>query len=102
MKKLFLALTLLSAIHLCAQVSDRTASASLTSTCSNATTTCDTAGVTVFAQYNDVTGPQAVEMSTQNYGLAQITVHGTYSGSTINFEFSDDGGTSWYPTICTR
>lgn len=104
MKKLFLALTLLSAAQMCFSqaVSDRHVQAQLTSTCSNATTTCDTAGVTVFGVYGDVLGPQTVEMNTQGYGLAQITAHGTYTGTMLNFEFSDDGGINWYPQVCTR
>lgn len=86
------------------QASDITGSAPLTSTCSNANTTCDTAGVTNFnvgSSFN-VQGPQTIEVSTQSYGLAQVSASGTYSGSTLNFEFSDDGGTTWYINTCTR
>lgn len=86
------------------QVSDVAGSAVLTSTCSNANTTCDAAGTTNFNSNSAFTvlGPQTIEVNTQNYGLAQITFSGTYSGSTVNFEFSDDGGTTWYATTCTR
>lgn len=76
----------------------------LTSTCANANSTCDTAGVTNFGQNGAVMGPQTLEFNTQGYGLAVIYVSGTSTavGSTISFEFSDDGGTSWYLNTCTR
>jgi hypothetical protein len=87
-----------------AQASDITGSAALTSTCSNANSTCDTAGVTNFNIGSPFTvqGPQTLEVSAQSYGLAQVSASGTYSGSTLNFEFSDDGGTTWYINTCTR
>lgn len=77
---------------------------SLTSTCSNANTSCDTLGTTVFDQRGDVIGPQTLEFNTISYGLAVIYVNGnsTAVGSTISFEFSDDGGISWYQNVCTR
>lgn len=95
---ILLALTLSAA----AQNSDRSVSAQLTSTCSNATTTCDTAGTTVFGPQGDVLGPQTIETNVQGYGLATVSASGTFTGSSISFEFSDDGGTTWYPTTCTR
>lgn len=87
-----------------AQISDITNYAALTLTCTNANTTCDTAGTTNFGINSSfsVLGPQTIEVNTQGYGLAQITASGTYSGSTLNFEFSDDGGTTWFPEICSR
>src|SRR5579859_3328690 len=36
------------------------------------------------------------------YSVASVTVHGTYTGSTLNFEFSDDGGTTYYATQCSE
>lgn len=77
---------------------------SLTSTCTNSNTTCDTAGVTNFIPNSpfNVQGPQTLEMTTQGYGLVQVTFSGTYNGATENFEISDDGGTTWYTTTCTR
>jgi hypothetical protein len=36
------------------------------------------------------------------FGVATVTVSGTYAGVTINFEFSDDGGTTWFQNTCTR
>ncbi len=100
MKKLLI-LLLLSAAGF-AQQSDRHTVAQLTSTCANANSTCDTPGVTVFGQQGDVLGPQSLEVNVLGYGLATVTVSGTYNGSTIFFEFSDDGGTTWYPTTCAR
>lgn len=107
MKKLVLAF-LLTTVPFFGQSSDRRIPGSngfvaLTATCSNANTTCDTA-TTVFGPNGDVIGPQTVEVNTQGYGLAVVYVSGTStaSGATINFEFSDDGGSSWYSNICTR
>lgn len=85
-----------------AQNSDRNLRGQLTSTCSNTNSTCDVLGTTVFGGNGDVLGPQTIEANVQGYGLAQITVSGTYSGSTLNFEFSDDGGTTWYTEVCAR
>lgn len=45
-----------------------------------------------------VVGPVTVN----GYGVSTVTVNGTYAGVTINFEFSDDGGTIWYSDTCTR
>lgn len=109
MKKLtnFAALFVLLAACLAgAQISDITSpgTITLTSTCTNLHTTCDTAGVTNFninSPFN-VQGPQTIEVTTQGYGLATVSVTGTYSGSTLNFDFSDDGGNTWYQEICTR
>ena len=105
-KIVLLVLAVLS-IHALGQISDRRVPGpngfvQLTSTCSNANTTCDTAGTTVFDQQGNVLGPQTIEANTISYGLATVTVTGTYSGSTISFEFSDDGGTTWYQNTCTR
>lgn len=105
MKKLLL-LAVMAALTVLARadISDTSGSAVLTSTCSNANTSCDTAGVTNFNSNSafSVLGPQTIEANTGGYGLAQITFSGTYSGATENFEFSDDGGTTWYTTTCTR
>lgn len=101
MKRL-IALLALFCLPALAQNSDRHLFAQLTSTCSNANSTCDTAGTTVFGGLGDVLGPQTIEANVQGYGLATITASGTYSGSIIQFEFSDDGGTTWYPNTCAR
>lgn len=78
--------------------------ATLTATCTNVNTTCDTANAPNFGPNGTVVGPATLEGSTQGYGEVSITVNGTSTavGSTINFEFSDDGGTSWYTNTCTR
>lgn len=107
MKKTISFLCLLFAASLChAQwLSDISSGpVSLTSTCSNANSTCDTAGTTNFIPNSpfNVQGPQTLEMTTQGYGLVQVTFSGTYTGATENFEISDDGGTTWYSTTCTR
>lgn len=90
MKKTILALgILLSALHLCAQ-STRPFSGSLSAACTNATTTCD------------ATANSQLKTGIGEYTVASVTMHGTFTGATVNFEFSDDGGTNWYPTQCTR
>lgn len=89
MKKLFLALTLLSATAMFAQ-STRPFTANLTTACTNATTTCDG------------TANSQLKFGVGEYSMASITVHGTFTGATLFFEFSDDGGVNWYPTQCTR
>jgi hypothetical protein len=100
MRNLFVVLLLAAAGF--AQNSDRHTSAQLTSTCANANSTCDTPGITIFGQQGDVLGPQTIEVNVQGYGLAAITASGAYTGSTLFFEYSDDGGSKWYPNTCTR
>lgn len=48
------------------------------------------------------TSSSAITASTVGYSVATVTVNGTYAGVTINFEFSDDGGTTYYNETCTR
>jgi hypothetical protein len=43
-----------------------------------------------------------IPVSTTGYGVATVTVNGTYAGITVNFEFSDDGGTTYYADTCSR
>lgn len=107
MKRALLAVLILTGLAF-PQASDRRIPGSngfvaLTATCANANTTCDSA-TTVFGPNGDVIGPQTIEVNTQGYGLAVVYVSGVSNGvgSTLNFEFSDDGGTSWYANICTR
>lgn len=45
-------------------------------------------------------GTGCVPVTTSGYGVATVTINGTYSLTPI-FEFSDDG-TTWYATTCTR
>lgn len=48
------------------------------------------------------TSSSSITANTTGMGSATVTVHGTYAGITINFKFSDDGGTTFYPLQCTR
>jgi len=48
------------------------------------------------------TATSTVSVATTGMGDVGVTVNGTYAGVTINFEFSDDGGTTWYSNVCTR
>jgi hypothetical protein len=89
MKKLFFALMILSATLSCAQSTLKT-TGNLTAACTNATTTCD-----------GTAGSQLV-LSVGEYSIASVTIHGTFTGVTLSFEFSDDGGVNWYPSTCTR
>jgi len=70
--------------------SDYNTTGSLTTTCANTNTSC--AG----------TAGSSLSINTSNYGTVTVTMHGTYSTATVNFEFSDDGGTSFYPTACVE
>lgn len=47
-------------------------------------------------------GSGCVAVATVGYGVATVTVNGTYAGATITFAFSDDGGTTYYAQTCTR
>jgi hypothetical protein len=105
--KLAFAALLIFAASICAHAQQSDISlgpAYLTAACTNANTTCDTANVPTFGPNGSVLGPATLEGSTQGYGLVEITVNGVSNavGSTILFEFSDDGGTSWYTNTCTR
>jgi hypothetical protein len=46
-------------------------------------------------------GTGCVSVATTGYGSATVTVSGTYSVTAV-FEFSTDGGTTYFPTTCTR
>jgi hypothetical protein len=48
------------------------------------------------------TSSSSIPVATVGYSVATVTVNGTYAGITVNFEFSDDGGTTWYSDTCTR
>lgn len=108
MKKLFwviLAIALLVPLEAIGQQSDVSIGpAALTAACTNTNTTCDTANTPLQGPNGSVIGPATIEGNTQGYGEVSITVNGNSSatGSTIFFEFSDDGGTSWYTNTCTR
>lgn len=89
MKKLIFIALLLSAAQGFAQSTKQT-TGSLSAACTNATTTCDG------------TANSQLKLPVGEYSLASITIHGTFTSATLFFEFSDDGGTNWYPTACTR
>lgn len=89
MKKLILLALLLGASQSYAQSTLKT-TASLTVACTSATTQCDS------------TANSQMKLPTGEYSMVSVTVHGTFTGATIFFEFSDDGGTNWYPSTCTR
>jgi hypothetical protein len=48
------------------------------------------------------TSATSIPVSSTGYAVATVTVNGTYAGVTVNFEFSDDGGTTYYPDTCSR
>ena len=106
MKKLaLLAVWLALPICVLAQQSDLSIGpAFLTAACTNANTSCDPQNAPNFGPNGTVLGPATLEGSTQGYGVVQITLNGTSTaaGATVFFEFSDDGGTSWYSNTCTR
>lgn len=89
MKKLLFLFALLAATLTSAQMNSYQ-TATLSAACTNANTTC--AGV-ANSQLN---------VSTVGFNVASVTVHGTYTGLTLNFDISDDGGTTWYADTCTR
>jgi hypothetical protein len=70
------------------------------------TTPGNTNGITQFQPARTTgtitTSSTSIPVATTGYGVATVTVNGTYAGVTVNFEFSDDGGTIYYPTTCTR
>ncbi|HEY6249133.1 MAG TPA: hypothetical protein VI685_04185, partial [Candidatus Angelobacter sp.] len=70
------------------------------------TTLGTTNGITMY-QVARTTGTitsasSTIQVATPGYGVATVTVNGTYAGVTVNFEFSDDSGTTWYTETCTR
>lgn len=72
----------------------------------DSTTPGTTNGVTMY-QVARTTGTitsatSTVSVGVIGYGVATVTVNGTYAGVTINFEFSDDNATTWYTETCTR
>src|SRR6266478_7801677 len=102
MKKvvLLLFLVLIGAIlpALC-QNSDISYSANLTTACTSANTNC---GNQVASAGGAPATGSTLEVSTRNYSISSVTVRGTYAGATINFEFSDDGGSTYFQDLCTR
>jgi hypothetical protein len=89
MKKLLILIPLLLCGMAFGQSAQRFTGA-LSAACSNSTTSCN---ATANSQLNVGIG---------EYALATVTVTGTFTGATIFFEFSDDGGNSWFQNTCTR
>ena len=90
MKKLLFAILLASGICFAQPSTLKIGPVALSAACTNATTACD------------ATANSQAKFGVGEYSLASITVAGTYTGATVNFEFSPDGGVSWFPTSCTR
>jgi hypothetical protein len=51
---------------------------------------------------NITSAASIVSVNSHDFALATVTIHGTYAGVTLVFEFSDDGGTTWYQDQCVR
>ena len=108
MKRLF-ALVAFVALVACAAfgqtaLPNLTYNASLNATCSTPNSFCTGSVFTNVTTLNSTgqTG-NALDVPSNNYALATVTVAGTYSGATINFDFSDpSGGTSYFQVICAR
>lgn len=70
------------------------------------TTAGTTNGVSMFQPSRTTgtitTSTSTVSVATTGYGSSTITITGTHAGINFTFEFSDDGGTTWYPMSCTR
>jgi hypothetical protein len=88
-KKLFLLVPLLFCGLAFGQSASRT-TAQLSAVCSNATSTC-----------NGTANSQLI-VGIGEYASGTVTVTGTFTGATIFFEFSDDGGNTWFQNTCTR
>lgn len=74
----------------------------LNSTCSSATTFCSGTANPLGTGVSGLTGP-ALDVNTQNYAVATVTVAGTFTGLTINFEFSDQtASTNYFSVLCSR
>lgn len=49
------------------------------------------------------TNGSALDINSNNYAVATVSVSGTYSGATIAFDFSDQtAGTTYYQVLCSR
>jgi hypothetical protein len=94
-KYLWLVIGLLCPLTLLSQTNVLRQTGALTTTCSTANSTCS--GTPGSALDILVGGPQAI-----GYPTALVSISGTYSGSTVFFEISDDGGTTYFPVLCVR
>lgn len=64
--------------------------ANLSAACTNATTTCD------------ATANSQLSVPSSSFAMAAVSVSGTYTGVTLNFDRSTDGAVTWTPVTCTR
>lgn len=108
MKKLLVTLLLLSGLAFGQSVLPNISySAQLNASCTNANTACSNA---VFVTGFGGTGNQAsfgtgaaLDIPVANYSAATITVSGTYSNVTLNFDFSDPtSGINYFQEVCAR
>jgi hypothetical protein len=81
------------------QNSDVSYTGTLTTACTNSNTNC---GNQVATEGGAPATGSVLEVSSRNYVVSGVTVRGTYTGATINFEFSDDGGVTYFQNLCTR
>lgn len=51
---------------------------------------------------NITTSASVITVPSKDFALATITIHGTYAGVTLVFEFSDDSGVTWFADQCVR
>jgi hypothetical protein len=49
-----------------------------------------------------VNATSVVSVNSHDFDLATVTIHGTHSGVSFVFEFSDDNGVTWYQDQCVR
>lgn len=110
MKK-FLLLLLLSCAAVAQQVHPNIAySGTLNASCSTGSTACANALFITGSNAYGTTGTSfslgsgsTLDIPAANYNAATITVSGTYSNLTINFDFSDPtGGVNYFQEICAR
>jgi hypothetical protein len=79
----------------------------LTSACATPNTACTNAvfvtGIGTSGIPSSSGAGSTIDVPTQNYAAATITISGTYSGVTIAFDFSgSDGGTTYFQEVCAR
>lgn len=89
MKKFVLACLLLFPCLMFGQSAQRF-TGQLSAACGNATTSC-----------NAIANSQLL-VGIGEYASGTVTVTGTFTGATIFFEFSDDGGNTFFQNTCTR
>lgn len=111
MKRILFAVLAVCALTLCSPLAwsqtslpNLTYNASLNAACATPNAPCSGAVFTAVPTLVQTgqTGT-ALDVNSNNYAVATVTVSGTYSGATINFDFSDpSGGVSYFQVLCTR